>query len=144
MKLVHAYNPRHFRHYTHRNPVFQVLSERSVTCPVRVNHQLEALVAQGLQRRKTACENVHHHVFSAMRQHVLRSFQHGFGFRRDVHHVHFALACFLLCLVPALQSLDHTLLKRIKPLTAQVLVILNYVASASPSLVSHLRMVNGF
>ena len=121
-----------------------VLRKRRMSSPVSMNNQLQILVTQRLQRRPTTSQNVHHNVFSAMSQHNFSPLNISFGFSRDVHHVHFPFTSFLLRPVPPLQRLHDRVLKRIKRLTAQVLIILHDVAATSPSIISHLRMINGF
>ena len=79
-----------------------------------------------------------------MIHHKLRPLQHLLRFRGDVNHVHLLFPGFLFCAVPHLQRRHNTVLEGVKTLAAKVLVILDYVASARPSIIRHLRVVHGF
>src|SRR3990170_4207321 len=89
MQLVNPNNSQNLRNRTHGNSMLWILRERRMPSSVSMNNQLEILVTQRLQRRKTTSQNIHHHVFPTMIQHKLSPLQQCISLSRDVRQIHF-------------------------------------------------------
>src|SRR3990170_7340094 len=76
-----------------------------------------------------------------MIQHKLSPLQHRISLSRDVRHIHFSFPSRSFSSIPTFQSLHNSLLKRIKPLTAQVLIVLHNVAATNPRFIRNFSMI---